>query len=142
MSEKVLLVDDEKDFLAAMAERMRARDMEVTTASSAKEAFEKIEQETFDAIVLDFQMPEMDGMETLKSIKAKHPESQIILLTGYATIEKGVEAMKVGAADFLEKPADLELLSKKIKQAKAEKMLIVEKQQEKKVMDIIKKYGI
>ena len=142
MSEKVLLVDDEKDFLAAMAERMRARDMEVTTASSAKEAFEKIEQETFDAIVLDFQMPEMDGMETLKSIKAKRPESQIILLTGYATIEKGVEAMKVGAADFLEKPADLELLSKKIKQAKAEKMLIVEKQQEKKIMDIIKKYGI
>ncbi|MEN8244698.1 MAG: response regulator [Thermodesulfobacteriota bacterium] len=142
MSEKVLLVDDEKDFLEAMSERMRARDMEVTTASSAKEALEKIEQETFDAIVLDFQMPEMDGMEALKSIKAKRPESQIILLTGYATIEKGVEAMKVGASDFLEKPADLELLSKKIKQAKAEKMLIVEKQQEKKVIDIIKKYGI
>jgi len=142
MSEKVLLVDDEKDFLEAMSERMKARDMEVTTASSAKEALEKIEQETFDAIVLDFQMPEMDGMEALKSIKAKRPESQIILLTGYATIEKGVEAMKVGASDFLEKPADLELLSKKIKQAKAEKMLIVEKQQEKKVIDIIKKYGI
>jgi FixJ family two-component response regulator len=63
-------------------------------------------------------------------------------LTGYATIEKGVEAMKVGATDFLEKPADLEMLSKKIKQAKAEKMLIVEKQQEKKVLDMIKKYGM
>ncbi len=142
MSEKVLLVDDEEDFLEAMSERMRARDMEVTTASSAKEALEKMESETFDAIVLDFQMPEMDGMEALKSIKAKRPESQIILLTGYATVEKGVEAMKIGAADFLEKPADLELLSQKIKQAKAEKLLIVTKQQEKKVMDIIKKYGI
>ena len=142
MSEKVLLVDDEEDFLEAMAERMRARDMEVTTASSAREAFKKMESETFDAIVLDFQMPEMDGMEALKSIKAKRPESQIILLTGFATVEKGVEAMKEGAADFLEKPADLEVLSKKIKEAKAEKMLIVEKQATKRVIDIIKKYGI
>ena len=141
MSEKVLLVDDEEDFLEAMAERMRARDMEVTTASSAKEAFKKMESDTFDAIVLDFQMPEMDGMEALKSIKAKRPESQIILLTGFATVEKGVQAMKEGAADFLEKPADLEVLSQKIKEAKAEKMLIVEKQATKKVIDIIKKYG-
>lgn len=141
MSEKVLLVDDEEDFLEAMAERMRARDMEVTTASSAREAFKKMESETFDAIVLDFQMPEMDGMEALKSIKAKRPESQIILLTGFATVEKGVQAMKEGAADFLEKPADLEVLSQKIKEAKAEKMLIVEKQATKKVIDIIKKYG-
>jgi DNA-binding NtrC family response regulator len=142
MSEKVLLVDDEEDFLEAMSERMRGRDMEVITASSAREAFEKIESDTFDAIILDFQMPGMDGMETLKSIKAKRPESQIILLTGYATVEKGVEAMKIGAADFLEKPADLEVLSKKIKQAKAEKMLIVEKQQEKKIIDIIKRFGM
>jgi DNA-binding NtrC family response regulator len=141
MSEKVLLVDDEEDFLEAMAERMRARDMEVITASSAGEALKKMESETFDAIVLDFQMPEMDGMEALKSIKAKRPESQIILLTGFATVEKGVQAMKEGAADFLEKPADLEVLSQKIKEAKAEKMLIVEKQAAKKVIDIIKKYG-
>jgi DNA-binding NtrC family response regulator len=142
MSEKVLLVDDEKDFLEAMSERLRARDMDVTTASSASEAFEKMENEPFDAIILDFQMPEMDGMEALKSIKAKRPESQIILLTGYATLEKGIEAMKIGATDFLEKPADLEVLSQKIKQAKAEKMVIVEKQQEQKVIDAIKKYGV
>jgi len=142
MSEKVLLVDDEEDFLEAMSERMRARDMEVTTASSAKEAFEKMENDMFDAIILDFQMPEMDGLEALKTIKAKRPESQIILLTGHATVEKGVEAMKVGAADFLEKPADLEVLTQKIKQAKADKMLIVEKAQEKKVIEIIRKYGI
>jgi len=142
MSEKVLLVDDEKDFLEAMSERLRARDMDVTTASSASEAFEKMENEPFDAIILDFQMPEMDGMEALRSIKAKRPESQIILLTGYATLEKGIEAMKIGATDFLEKPADLEVLSQKIKQAKAEKMVIVEKQQEQKVIDAIKKYGV
>lgn len=141
MSEKVLLVDDEKDFLDTMSERMRARGMEVTTAGSAAEALSIIEREPFDAIVLDFQMPEMDGFETLKRIKAKRPESQIILLTGYATIQKGVEAIKIGASDFLEKPADLEVLAEKIKKAKTEKMLIVRKSQEQKVLELMKKWG-
>ncbi len=141
MSEKVLLVDDEKEFLEIMSERMKARDMEVTTATSAQQALEIIEKESFDAIILDFQMPGMDGMEALKAIKAKKPEAQIILLTGYATVEKSVEAMKIGATDFVEKPADLEVLAEKIKNAKAEKMLIVEKQTEDKVKNIIKKYG-
>jgi len=141
MSEKVLLVDDEKEFLEIMSERMKARDIEVTTATSAQQALEIIEKESFDAIILDFQMPGMDGMDALKAIKAKKPELQIILLTGYATVEKGVEAMKIGATDFVEKPADLEVLAEKIKNAKAEKMLIVEKQTEDKVKNIIKKYG-
>jgi len=141
MSEKVLLVDDEKEFLEIMSERMKARDMDVTTATSADQALEIIEKESFDAIILDFQMPGMDGMEALKAIKAKKPEAQIILLTGYATVEKSVEAMKIGATDFVEKPADLEVLAEKIKNAKAEKMLIVEKQTEDKVKNILKKYG-
>jgi DNA-binding NtrC family response regulator len=141
MSEKVLLVDDEKEFLEIMSERMKARDMDVTTATSAQQALEIIEKESFDAIILDFQMPGMDGMDALKAIKAKKPELQIILLTGYATVEKSVEAMKIGATDFIEKPADLEVLAEKIKKAKAKKMLIVEKQTEDKVKDILKKYG-
>jgi len=141
MSEKVLLVDDEKEFLEIMSERMKARDIDVTTATSAQQALEIIEKEAFDAIILDFQMPGMDGMDALKAIKAQKPESQIILLTGYATVKKGVEAMKVGATDFIEKPADLEVLAEKIKNAKAEKMLIVEKQTEDKVKNILKKYG-
>ncbi len=141
MSEKVLLVDDEKEFLEIMSDRMKARDMDVTTATSAQQALEIIEKEAFDAIILDFQMPGMDGMDALKAIKAKKPEAQIILLTGYATVEKSVEAMKIGATDFVEKPADLEVLAEKIKNAKAEKMLIVEKQTEDKVKNIIKKYG-
>jgi DNA-binding NtrC family response regulator len=142
MSEKVLLVDDELDFLEAMSERMTARGMEVTTACSAKEAIGIIDRMSFDAIILDFQMPEMDGMEALRAIRAKRPESQIILLTGYATLEKGIEAMKIGATDFIEKPADLEALSEKIKQAKAERMLIADKQQADKVLAAIRKYGV
>ena len=142
MEAKVLLVDDEKDFLESMSERMRLRGMDVTMASSAKEALALIEIDVFDAVILDFQLPEMDGMAVLKKIKARHPEAQIILLTGHASLERGVEAIKIGASDFLEKPADIEALSKKIKEAKAEKMLIVQKQQLDNVLDAFKKYGI
>ncbi|MBU8849073.1 MAG: response regulator [Desulfobacterales bacterium] len=141
MSTKVLLVDDEKEFLEIMSERMTARGMEVSTAESADQAMSIIGKEPFDAIVMDFQMPGMDGMKALKAIKNKKPELQIILLTGYATVEKTVEAMKVGATDFLEKPADLEALAEKIKKAKADKMLIVEKQTEEKIKDILQRFG-
>ena len=141
MSEKVLLVDDEKDFLEIMSERMTAQGMVVKTANSADQALIVLKKESFDAIVMDFQMPGMDGIEALKAMKEIKPESQIILLTGYATVEKTVEAMKIGATDFLEKPADLKVLSEKIKKAKAEKMLIVEKKTEKKIQDILQRFG-
>jgi len=142
MEAKVLLVDDEEDFLESMSERMRLRGMDVTTASSAKEALAVIESDFFDAVILDFQLPEMDGLAVLKKIKARHPESQIILLTGHASLERSVEAMKGGASDYLEKPADMEALAKKIKEAKTEKMMIVQKQELDSVLDTIKKYGI
>ncbi|MCG8641928.1 MAG: response regulator, partial [Desulfobacterales bacterium] len=97
------------------------------------------EKKDFDAIVMDFQMPGMDGMEALKAIKDKRPEQQIILLTGYATVEKTVDAMKVGATDFLEKPADIDLLSKKIKQAKADKLEMVEKQNKENLKEVLRR---
>lgn len=142
MSEKVLLVDDEEDFLEIMSERMEARGMDVTTCTSAEEAIEKIKQHSFDAIILDFMMPGMDGFQALREIKNKRPELQIILLTGHATVEKGVEAMKMGATDFLEKPADMEALAKKIKEASARRMLIVEKETEERIKDVIRRYGV
>ncbi len=141
MTEKVLLVDDEEDFLEIMSERMEARGMAVTTCTSAEEAVEIIKTETFDAIILDFMMPGMDGFQALKEIKTKRPESQIILLTGHATVEKGVEAMKMGATDFLEKPADIEALEKKIKDASARRMLIVEKETEDRIKEVIRRAG-
>jgi two-component system, OmpR family, response regulator len=141
MSEKVLIVDDEEDFLEIMAERMKSRGMEVFTSTSAEEALGMIDNQQFDAIVLDFMMPGMDGIQTLKVIKEKKPELQIILLTGHATVQKGVEAMKLGAMDFLEKPADLEILTERIKIAKSEKTLIVKKEQDATIDSIVKKYG-
>ncbi|MFH0727970.1 MAG: response regulator [Pseudomonadota bacterium] len=141
MKEKILLVDDEKEFLEIMAERMSARDMEVTTAASALEAIKLIENHAYDAVVLDLMMPEMDGLDALKAMKDKRPELQIILLTGYATVEKGIEAMKLGAMDLVQKPADLKSLTEKIKKARANKMIIVEKKAEEKIQSIITSKG-
>ena len=137
MSEKVLLVDDEKEFVEALSERMTNRGMDVSTSLSAREALKKIEQESYDAVVLDLMMPEMDGIEVLKIIREKKPELQIILLTGHGTIEKGIEAMKLGAMDFIEKPADITVLSEKIKKAQARKMVLVEKETAQKIKEIM-----
>jgi DNA-binding NtrC family response regulator len=137
MTEKVLLVDDEPDFLDSLAERMRARGMDVSTTTSAEEAIRKAETESYDAIVLDLMMPEMDGIEVLQTIKQKRPDVGIILLTGYATLDKGIQAMKLGAMDFVEKPADLKILSEKIKQAHAQKMVLAEKKLQEKLKRII-----
>jgi len=141
MSEKVLLVDDEKEFTEALADRMRVRDMTVSTAGSATEALRKVEDESFDAIVLDLRMPEMDGIEFLKAVRKKHPELQVIMLTGQGKIKDSVEAMKLGALDFLEKPADLDLLTEKIHDAKSRRMLIAEKQTIEKVKNILTEKG-
>ena len=127
MKTKVLIVDDEVDFLEVMGERLAVRGMVVETSSSAAEALKKVDAEPFDAVILDLKMPGMDGLEALNLIKAKRPDCQVILLTGHATVEKGVAAIKGGAMDFIEKPADLEAIADKIKRAKEKRMLIVEK---------------
>ena len=137
MADKILLVDDEEDFVETLAERMRSRGMDVSTSTSAIEAFKKIDKESFDAIVLDLQMPGIDGLKALKAIKEKNPKLQVILLTGQATIEKTIEAMKLGALDLLEKPADIEMLTEKIKQASSKKMHLVNKEHEDKIKKII-----
>lgn len=141
MAERILLVDDEKDFLDIMSERLKYRGMDVATAGSAKEALSKISSETYDVIVLDLQMQEMDGLEALKVLRSLKPELQVILLTGHVTLEKGVEAMKLGAMDLMEKPADITILEDKIRRAHTRKMILVEKQMETRVNEIILNKG-
>jgi len=140
-NEKVLIIDDEQDFTDALAERMTTRGMTVSTSSSAIEGLKNVEEHSFDVVVLDLQMPEMDGIETLKILKKKKPELQVILLTGHATVEKGIEAMKLGAMDLLEKPADMTTLTEKIKKAQAQKMILVEKKSEERIKNIMETRG-
>lgn len=141
MAEKVLLIDDEEEFLGNLSERMKLRGMNVNTASSAADAVDALEKEDYDAIVLDLQMPDMNGIEMLKAIKVRNPDMQVILLTGHATVEAGIQAMKLGAMDFMEKPADINSLTERIKKAQAKKMVIVEKKTAEKVNDILSSKG-
>jgi DNA-binding NtrC family response regulator len=119
MSAKVLLVDDEKDFLDIMAERMGARGMDVATAGSAEDALKMVNAESYDAVIMDLMMPEMDGLKALKLFKKLRPDLSIILLTANVPEEKCLEAIKLGAMAVIEKPADLNLLTQKIEEAKA-----------------------
>lgn len=119
MSEKVLIVDDEEDFLEIMAERIRAQGMDVSTTTSAEEALKMVDVESYDAVIMDFMMPAMDGFMALKLLKAKKPDIQIILLTGNVPEQKRIEAKQLGALDVIEKPADLKALIEKIRNARA-----------------------
>ncbi len=122
MSDKVLIVDDERDFLEIIAERMRVRGMVVSTATSAEEAIKRVEAESFDVVIMDFMMPALDGFKALKLMKVKQPDVQIILLTANVPDEKRKEAKALGALDVIEKPPDLNVLLKKIKkETKAQK---------------------
>ncbi len=137
----ILLVDDEEEFLKVLSERLESRGMKVDTSTTGESAIEKAKARGFDAIVVDLAMPGVDGMETLKHIKSENPDVQIIMLTGHATVDKSVEAIREGAVDFMEKPVDLPKLLKKIEEAKNKRVLIVEKQHEEKIKKILKSKG-
>ncbi|MBB5348292.1 response regulator [Desulfoprunum benzoelyticum] len=123
---RVLLVDDEEDFLTMLAERLESRGLNVTTATSGESALASVEGQEYDLIVLDLAMPGFDGIETLKRIKARQPEAEIIMLSGQGSIRTSIEAMKLGACDFLQKPVDINELMGKIGEAKEKRMLMLE----------------
>jgi DNA-binding NtrC family response regulator len=141
MAEKVLIVDDDKAFLAILAERMQNRGMEVSTAESAAAALQMLEKESYDAVLLDLMMPEMGGIEALQIMRKKQPEVQVIFVTGHPSVSKGVEAMKLGAMDFIPKPVDMNELTEKIKNAKASRMILVEKRSQEKIKKILTDKG-
>ena len=140
-AKRVLLVDDEEEFVSVLAERLELRDLEVDTAGSGEVALEKAEQKAFDAILLDMAMPGMNGIDTLKALLGLNPDLQVILLTGRATMEQAVEAMKLGALDILEKPAVLENLVNRIEEAAARKTTLTEERIDEKMTDILHRKG-
>ena len=140
-SAKVLLVDDEKEFTETLSERLQLRDLEVFTASSGSEALDLAGQHRFDAVILDLQMPGMDGIETLKQLLADDADQQIIVLTGHGTISKSVEALKAGAMDFIEKPIDIQRLSDEIGRAAAHRLTLLEERSAHAIEDVLKKKG-
>jgi DNA-binding NtrC family response regulator len=136
-NERVLLVDDEPEFTQVLSERMQSRGVDVDTAGNGREALEMAKGKAYDAILLDLLMPEMDGIETLRQLLAEDPRLQVILLTAHATLQTGIEAIKLGAMDFLEKPAEIQQLLEKIQEAQANKMLLVQEEAEERIKNIL-----
>jgi len=103
---RVLLVDDEEDYVKAMAERMDMRDLQSQVALSGEEALRVLEDDPPNVIVLDLRMPGMQGMEVLEKVRAEHPHIQVIILTGHGGEREEKEARRLGAFEYLQKPAD------------------------------------
>ncbi len=106
----ILVVDDEEAQRTLLAGFLEKKDYTVTTAASGKEAIDKNRITGFDLVILDLKMPEIDGIETMAKMKEIDPETDFIILTGYGTVESAVEAMKLGAYDYLNKPINLDEL--------------------------------
>jgi two-component system OmpR family response regulator len=120
---KVLIVDDESDFLDAIIKRLKARQVEVAGAESGYKALELLGNQDFDVVILDIKMPGMDGIETLREIKKNKPLVEVIMLTGHASVESGIQCMQLGAFDYLMKPVGLDELLDKIRQAYDRKVI-------------------
>ncbi|MEW6259858.1 MAG: response regulator [Thermodesulfobacteriota bacterium] len=114
----ILLVDDEVPFVETMTKRLTKRDFQVEKAFSGQEGLDVLEKNRgIEVVILDVKMPGMDGIETLKQIKSKHPLVEVIMLTGHATVESAIDGMKLGAFDYLMKPCDMDQLIAKVMDA-------------------------
>ncbi len=110
MSRAVLVVDDEASIRQSLLGALKDEGYKVRAASGGTECLELLRQDRPDVVLLDIWMPEMDGLETLKRIKAEWPDLVVIMMSGHGTIETAVRATKLGALDFIEKPLSLERL--------------------------------
>ncbi|MDW7772402.1 MAG: response regulator [Desulfobulbaceae bacterium] len=123
----VLVVDDEKDFLETTTKRMRKHEIRCESAESGEEAIEKIKKGDIDVVLLDVKMPGMGGVETLREIKRIKPLIEVVMLTGHASVESGIEGMKLGAFDYLMKPMEFDKLVEKLNDAYEKKAIQEEK---------------
>ena len=120
---RVLFVDDEVEFLRLMEKRLSRRGMEVSTAPDGQSALDMLDAvlaeggEMFKVVVMDVRMPGMDGLETLRHMKAKAPELPVILLTGHACMGVAVQGMDLGAYDYMLKPVSISELIIKMEEA-------------------------
>jgi DNA-binding NtrC family response regulator len=116
---KLLIVDDEEAFVETIAKRLSHREITVSSAYHGKDGLKRLEEDPeIDVVLLDVRMPEMDGIETLKRIKAACPTTEVIMLTGHASFDSAIEGMKLGAFDYLMKPVAIDDLIAKVEAAK------------------------
>ena len=127
---RVLVVDDEDDFRETLVKRLKARKLDVRGSESGQSALDLMEKIAFDVVILDIKMPGMDGITALEEMKKRMPLVEVILLTGHASVEAGIEGMKVGAFDYVMKPVNVDELLEKVREA-YERKVIREEQPER-----------
>jgi DNA-binding NtrC family response regulator len=120
---RVLLVDDETEFLETLIKRIRKRNVDIMGVNSGEEALKALARSEVDVVVLDVRMPGMDGIETLRALKKAYPLVEVIMLTGHASVEAAVEGMELGAFDYLMKPMQIDDLLYKIQDAYKKKTI-------------------
>ena len=101
---KILVIDDEDIVLISCKRALLPEGFEVKTAQNGIEGLKMIEEERFDLVFTDLKMPDIDGIEVLRIIKQRWPETGVIIITGYQTVDSAVKAIKLGAYDYIEKP--------------------------------------
>ena len=106
MNEKanILIVDDEEVVRLSHLRSLEGTDCNAQTVEDGREAISVMEQQPFDVVLLDLRMPDLDGMDVLKTIKQRWPDSEVIVITGYPSIETAKEAVRLGAFNYLAKP--------------------------------------
>jgi len=138
---RVLLVDDEKDFVEMLGLRLEEAGENVSTAHSGLECLKALEKKEIDVVILDILMPGMDGIATLKEIKNRFPLVEVIMLTGHGTTESAVEGLKLGAFDYLLKPAHFGELTAKLESARKRKDEQAERIRKAEVKLLLRKSG-
>lgn len=123
MENRILIVDDEEPIRAIVVQRLTKEGYFCVTANNGKEALNHFYKDNFPLIISDVRMPEMDGIELLKKVKAINPNVMVIIVTAYPEIDLAVEAMRLGAYDFITKPVDLDLVALGVKKAMEKKRL-------------------
>ena len=102
----ILVIDDEEIVRRSYARILGEMDCEAQAAADGEQALRAMEQQPFDVVLLDLRMPGAQGMEVLKAIKHRWPASEVVIVTGYPSVESAKEALQLGACDYLAKPAD------------------------------------
>ena len=123
MENRILIVDDEKEICLLLARRLTKEGYICVTAMNGKEALSHFYKDNFSLIITDIKMPEMDGMEFLKDVRAVNPNIMVIMMTAYPEVDGVVEAIRLGACDFILKPIDLDLVVLSVKKALEKKSL-------------------
>jgi DNA-binding NtrC family response regulator len=137
ISSKILLVDDETVFTQNMSKLLANRGYRVTAVNSGDNAIKALEKEKFDVVVLDLKMPGMDGITTLKEIKKLDLFTETLILTGHGSIDTALEAIKLGAYDYLTKPCEIDELVAKIEGAWGKKDSGEKKDMEEKIQKLV-----